>query len=316
MARTSLEEPGPPAGDGAPEAALRWARDRLGAAGVESPRRDARLLLAAALDLAPEGPISAGEPRLSADQRHRFEALVERRHRREPVSRILGRREFWSLDFAITPATLDPRPDSETLVAAVLGRIGDHGRPARVLDLGTGSGNLLLAVLSALPRAWGVGLDRDAAALAAASANAAALGLAARSAFVAGDWGAGLAGEWDVIVCNPPYIRSGDIDALAPEVARFEPRGALDGGADGLAAHRRVVPELRRLLSRDGLAALELGAGQAPHVLAMAGGAGLEVLDCLPDLAGIQRCLVLGPAGPAAPGLAEGKKRSWNVRPL
>ncbi len=314
--RTAPDGSSRPAGTGSLEAALRWGEDRLRAAGVEAPRRDARLLLAAALDLAPDGPITAGEPRLSADQRRRFEALVERRRRREPVSRILGRREFWSLDLAITPATLDPRPDSETLVAAVLERIGDPGRPRRVLDLGTGSGNLLLAVLAASPGAWGLGLDRDPAALAAAAANAGALGLAARSAFAAGDWGAPLAGDWDVILCNPPYIRSADIDGLAPEVARYEPRGALDGGADGLAAYRRVVPEIARLLARDGLAAVELGAGQAAEVADLARGEGLEVLDCVRDLAEIQRCLLLGPAARAVERGAEAKKSSWNARPL
>lgn len=309
MARTAPDGPWPPAGEDSLESALRWGQDRLSGAGVEAPRRDARLLLAAALELSPGALMTAGESRLAPGRRRRFEALVERRRRREPVSRILGRREFWSLDLAITPATLDPRPDSETLVAAVLGRIGDPDRPRRVLDLGTGCGNLLLAVLAALPGAWGVGLDRDTAALAAAAANAGTLGLAARSAFVAGDWGAALAGDWDVILCNPPYIRSAEIDGLAPEVARFEPRGALDGGADGLAAYRRVVPELARLLARDGLAALELGAGQAAEVAALARGEGLEVLDCVRDLAEIQRCLLLGPAARAAEKGYGGEKK-------
>ncbi len=276
------------------EAALRRGQVRLRDAGIEAPRRDARLLLAAALELSPSELMMAGERALTPVELRGFDALIERRSGREPVSRILGRREFWSLDLAITPATLDPRPDSETLVEAVLDRVGDRDRPRRVLDLGTGSGNLLLAVLAALPGAWGVGLDRDVAALAAAASNAGRLGLAGRAAFVACDWGATLAGNWDVILCNPPYIRTGEIDELAPEVARFEPRSALDGGSDGLAAYRRVVPEVARLLAPDGLAALELGAGQAAEVADMARDEGLELRHCLPDLAGIQRCLLLG----------------------
>jgi release factor glutamine methyltransferase len=316
MTRMAPDGRSPAAGTGSLEAALRWGQDRLRGAGVEAPRRDARLLLAAALELGPSAPMMAGERRLAPGQRRRFEALVERRRRREPVSRILGRREFWSLDLAISPATLDPRPDSETLVVAVLGRIGDPDRPRRVLDLGTGSGNLLLAVLAALPGAWGVGLDRDGAALATAAANAGTLGLAARSAFAAGDWGAALAATWDVILCNPPYVRSGDIDGLAPEVARYEPRGALDGGPDGLSAYRRVVPEIARLLARDGVAAVELGAGQAAEVAALARDEGLEVLECVRDLAEIQRCLLLGSAVRAADRVAGVKKSSWNVRPL
>jgi release factor glutamine methyltransferase len=275
------------------EAALRRGQARLGDAGIEAPRGDARLLLAAVLGLSPGELMTTSARQLAPDEQRGFDALIARRCGREPVSRILGRREFWSLDLAITPATLDPRPDSETLVEAVIGRIEDRDRPRRVLDLGTGSGNLLLAVLTDLPGAWGVGLDRDPAALAAAASNAGSLGLAERAAFVAGDWGAAVTGAWDVILCNPPYIRSGDLDDLAPEVARFEQRGALDGGPDGLAAYRRVVPEIARLLAPDGLAALELGAGQAAEVADLARGERLELLDCLPDLAGIQRCLLL-----------------------
>jgi len=276
------------------EDALRWAAERLGAAGVAGPRRDAHLLLAAASSPGSRTPLAAGAEPLPADRLGRFEALVARRCRREPVSRILGRREFWSLELAITAATLDPRPDSETLVAAVVDRIGDPGRPRRVLDLGTGSGNLLLAVLAELPGAWGVGLDIDPAALAVARGNAAALALAGRASFAAGDWASALTGGWDVILCNPPYVRSGEIAGLAPEVAGFEPLGALDGGPDGLAAYRRVVPELPRLLAPEGLAAVELGAGQADAVTAMAAAEGLESVACLADLAGIQRCLLLG----------------------
>lgn len=273
---------------------MRAGLERLREAGAAAPRRDARLLLAAALGGRPEDLLMTGARRLTPAELQRYDTLIERRRDREPVSRILGRREFWSLDLAITPATLDPRPDSETLVEALLGRVANRDRPRRVLDLGTGSGNLLLAVLSALPAAWGVGLDREAAALAAAAHNAARLALAERAAFLASDWAAAVTGPWDLILCNPPYVRSGDIGGLAPEVSRFEPGGALDGGADGLAAYRRVVPEIARLLACDGLAALELGAGQASDVAALARNEALEALDCVTDLAGIQRCLLLG----------------------
>jgi len=296
--QTARERGGAPSEAPSLEAALRAGQERLRQAGVEAARRDARLLLAAALGWRPEDPLTAGDRPLAPAELRRYDALIDRRSGREPVSRILGRREFWSLDLAITPATLDPRPDSETLVEALLARVADRDRPWRVLDLGTGSGNLLLAVLSALPNAWGVGLDREAAGLAVAAGNAGTLGLAGRSAFAAGDWAAAMTGSWDLILCNPPYVRTADIDGLAPEVARFEPRCALDGGADGLAAYRRVVPEIARLLARDGLAAVELGAGQAAEVADLvgdlAGDLALETLHCVTDLAGIERCLLLG----------------------
>ena len=299
MAQTVANPSGASAGEGLLEDVLRRAQARLGEAGVEAPRRDARLLLAEVLGLSLGALLTAGERALTPAELQAFEALIARRCGREPVSRILGRREFWSLDLEVTPATLDPRPDSETLVEAILERVTDSKGPRRVLDLGTGSANLLLAVLSALPGAWGLGLDRDTDALVAAAHNARRLGLAKRTVFLASDWGAAVAGFWDVILCNPPYVRAGEIDDLAPEVARFEPRGALDGGADGLAAYRRVVPEVARLLAPDGLAAVELGSGQAGEVMDMARIAGLESCACLRDLAGIQRCLLLGhPGGP------------------
>src|SRR5204862_3137042 len=156
-----------------------------------------------------------------------------RRCAHEPISRILGTREFWSLTFAVTPATLDPRPDSETLVAAVLERMPDRNAAIDILDLGTGTGCLLLALLAELPQAKGVGVDIDAAARDTAAVNAEALGLGARAAFRLGDWARDISAQFDVIVSNPPYIESTSIDGLAPEVAKFDPRGALDGGPDG-----------------------------------------------------------------------------------
>jgi release factor glutamine methyltransferase len=277
-------------------AALEAAVRRLRAAGVPDAGRDARLLLAAALGT-DAGTLAAYPERPLTDAAvARFDAAIDARVARMPVSRILGRRGFWSLDLAIGPAVLDPRPDSETLVQAVLDRCPDRSAPLRLLDLGTGSGCLLLALLSELPNATGIGLERDPQAAEIARANAARCALDGRveirTADWAGDW-AGLDGSAaiDVVVCNPPYIPSDEIDRLAPEVARYEPRGALDGGPDGLDAYRALAPRLPRLLARPGLAAFEVGIGQADAVATILGGAGLRPHPPLCDLAGTPRCV-------------------------
>ena len=223
-----------------------------------------------------------------------FEALVARRAEREPLALILGRREFWSLDFAVSPATLVPRPDTETLITAALGAFADRAAPRRVLDLGTGSGCLLLATLSEFSRAFGIGVDRSAAAAVLAARNAAMLGLAGRSAFLCGDWAAALGAPFDLVLCNPPYIPTAQLDGLMPEVARHEPRAALDGGTDGLAAYRRLVPDLGRLLALGGVAVLEVGADQAGAVARLARHAGFAVAR-YQDLSGIARALALRP---------------------
>lgn len=276
------------------EAVLGRAVAALSAVGVDSARGDARLLLADTLGATPAQVMAYPERRLNPAEAGRFSALLARRRAREPVSRILGRREFWSLDLAIGPATLDPRPDSETLVEAVLTHLDDRARPRTLLDLGTGSGCLLLALLAELPGAWGLGVDLDPAALAVARTNAESLGLDGRARFLAGDWGMALAGPWDVVVCNPPYIESAAVRRLAPEVAGFDPRAALDGGADGLAAYRRLVPDLDRLLAPGALVALEVGAGQADAVEALLSQAGLATIGRVPDLSGVARCLLAG----------------------
>jgi release factor glutamine methyltransferase len=221
-----------------------------------------------------------------------LEALVARRAGHEPLALILGRREFWSLDFAVSPATLIPRPDSETLVEAALAAFANRMPPRRVLDLGTGTGCLLLAVLSEFSAAFGVGVDCCFAAAALAARNAAALGLAARAAFLCGDWAAALDARFDLVLSNPPYIATGQLAFLMPDVAGFEPPAALDGGADGLCAYRTLLPALARLLARDGIAVLEVGAGQAETVARMAGNAGYVAVP-RPDLAGIPRALAL-----------------------
>jgi len=271
----------------------------LAEAGIADARHEARLLVIEATGFAPTTLIA--EPRRSvADQEaDRLATLVARRAAREPLSRVVGRREFWSLRFALTADTLDPRPDSETLVAAALETVrktGGRDRTLAVLDLGTGSGCLLLALLSELPLATGLGIDVSEGALAAAEANARSLGLAGRARFARGDWGRGLAEQFDLILCNPPYIPVGEIAGLEPEVARFEPALALAGGPDGLAAYRRLAVELPQLLAGSGRAFIEVGAGQADAVEAILAEGGLRPMGHRSDLANRPRCLIFGPS--------------------
>ena len=272
--------------------ALDRAAQRLHAAGVEGARRDARLLLAAALGITPERVLAHPERPVTSPEQARAEALIARRLRREPVSRILGWREFWGLRFHISPDTLDPRPESETLVEAVLERIGNTKEPVRILDLGTGSGCLLLALLSELPAANGLGTDLGSGALQVARDNARALGLATRAGFARGYWAAAIGGVWQVIVSNPPYITKAEFTALPPEVARYDPHLALDGGADGLEAYRALAPDAAGLLAPGGLLALEVGIGQAGAVETVLEAAGLTALGRVRDLAGIERCVL------------------------
>ena len=263
----------------------------LAAAGVEGPRRDAMALLAAA-GLPREKQIGRPVGPVERDALAAYRGMVARRVRREPVSRILGRREFWSLPFAVTPDTLDPRPDSETLVEGALNLWPDRTAPLSILDLGTGTGCLLLALLSELPRATGVGADISPAALRVAQANAQALGLSHRAGFAASDWGDGLKGPFNLILANPPYIADGDMGRLEPEVALYEPRGALAGGSDGLEAYRHLAPRLGTLLAPGGHALLEVGAGQAAEVAGLLGEEGLKIRRILRDFGGIERCII------------------------
>jgi release factor glutamine methyltransferase len=272
--------------------ALRDAVAALRGAGIDEAPFEARLLAAHALDTTPAALIADPPRDIGPDEGERLRALIGRRAGREPMSHLLGRREFWSLEFEVTPDVLDPRPDSETLIEAVLAR-----RPARearheILDLGTGSGCLLLALLHEYPNARGVGIDISAAAIAIAARNAARLKLASRAMFQTGDWGSGLEAGFDIIVANPPYIPSASIASLQPEIARFEPRIALDGGVDGLESYRRAVPEIARLLSNDGIVFAEVGAGQHVEVEEIFLLNGLDICGRLRDLGGIRRCLV------------------------
>ena len=253
-------------------AALERGAAALRMAGVEQARRDARLLLAAAGETSVEQVFGYPERPLDPVARQRFDGFLQRRAAREPVSRVLGRREFWGLEFVLAPATLDPRPDSELLVETLVEELaadpgsGRDPGPVSILDLGTGSGCLLLALLSALPKAWGVGLDLSPEAVAVARNNARRLGLADRAGFAVGDWTAPIGGIWKAIVSNPPYIKESEISDLAPEVRLYEPQGALAGGPDGLAAYRSLAPGAAKLLAPDGVLALEVGADQAQAV--------------------------------------------------
>jgi len=273
--------------------ALAGAIPALAAAGIEEPRREARLLLSTVLGVDGAALVGTPDRLLRAEERARLAALVARRAAHEPAARLLGRREFWSLDFALSSETLVPRPDSETVIEAVLAHIGGRRAPLRLLDLGTGSGCLLLALLSELPAASGIGIDIAPNAALTARRNAVALGLADRADFVAGSWAAALAGRFDVIVANPPYIPSKAIAGLPPEVGRHDPHRALDGGCDGLDSYRALAPEMVRLMRGDGLAAFELGAGQARAVAGIMRRAGLAIVEIRRDLADIERCLVL-----------------------
>ena len=266
---------------------------------LPSPAREARLLLAAATGLSQAQLVAEPKRPLNEAEAGRLAELAGRRESREPLSRILGRREFWSLSFALGPETLDPRPDSETLIEAALAWLGPsrgraEGTMLKILDLGTGTGCLLLALLSELPRAEGLGIDTQPGAVAIARANAEALGLGARARFRTGDWGQGIGEQFDVILCNPPYVPAAEIARLEPEVARFDPWLALSGGSDGLDSYRALALQLPDLLAGEGRAFIELGFGQAAAAAGLFETGGLQAVDCRSDLAGIPRCLVLG----------------------
>ncbi len=281
---------------------------RLAAAGVAEPRRDARVLLAAALGLDAGALLARAETVVAPAPAARFQSMVARRARREPVARILGRRGFWAHDFELSPAVLDPRPDSETLISQVLERIDDRAAGHRVLDLGTGSGCLLLTLLGELPAAIGLGIDLSPAALDVARANAARLGMADRAFFACGEWAAAAAPGWSVILANPPYLARHELDDLEPEVAQWDPRFALDGGADGLDAYRALLPGLARLLAPAGLLALEIGAAQARAVQQLMGEHGLAPAEVLQDLGARERCLLF-----EAPGIAPNGKKTVGI---
>ncbi len=266
---------------------------RLRAAGTLTPELDARLLLSAATGIGDVALISRPETVIEDAAYLKLEALVAERLAGVPVSRLLGTREFWGMAFALNADTLDPRPDSETLVEAVLSRFEERSEALSFLDLGTGTGCLLLALLSEFQSARGLGIDCSQGAVGAAVGNAADLALGDRARFQKGDWGLTLEGPFDVIVSNPPYIPSKDIAALSREVREHDPRRALEGGEDGLDAYRRLAPDTARLLRPGGLGFWEFGVAQGPFVAAIAEAVGLRVLQTHSDIGGIPRVLVV-----------------------
>jgi release factor glutamine methyltransferase len=267
---------------------------KLAAAGIPQARREARLLVAMATCLPQATLISDPDQDLTAASAQRLADLSRRREAHEPLSRILGWREFWSMRFDLGPDVFDPRPDSETLIEAALAWLeAERALPLRVLDLGTGSGCLLLALLSELPRAEGLGIDLSPGAARIALTNARNLGLAGRARFVAGDWGQAVKASFDIVLCNPPYVAERDFIGLAPEVANFDPKAALCGGVDGLDAYRALAGRLPALLAKGGRAFVELGAGQLDAASRLFEAGGLRVMASRVDLADIPRCVVL-----------------------
>ena len=228
---------------------------------------------------------------LTLDELRRFDDMVERRARHEPVSRILGEREFWSMPFGLNEATLDPRPDSETLVEVAARILHEKPKP-RILDLGTGSGCLLLALLYEVPDATGLGIDIAPRAVEQAEANAKRLELADRARFEVGNWLDNVEGKFDVVLSNPPYIPSGDIPGLMPEVRDHDPRRALDGGADGLDIYRLLTSRVRAVLKPDGFLMFEVGQGQAEDVASICRKAGMTGIVNYRDFNGVERCVV------------------------
>jgi release factor glutamine methyltransferase len=292
--------------------ALRHGATRLAAGGIEDAVREARFLVLGLLGLEMRDLVMDGDRRLDAAEAARLDTGLLRRLAGEPVARILGVWEFWGLPFRLSPETLVPRPDTEILVEAALAAVRDRAAPLRCLDLGTGSGCILVALLSELPRAQGIGLDRSPAALRTARDNAAANGVEHRSAFVAADWCAAIRGPFDLVVSNPPYVRSAVIPTLDREVREHDPHAALDGGQDGLDAYRRILRDIREgdVLAPTGTLALEIGYDQADVVADLARDAGFHARQSIRDLAGHDRVLVLAPEFELGAPLPVGRSRA------
>jgi len=273
---------------------LHAATDRLNQQGIDTARLDARVLMSHVLGKDPAWIIGHADEPITEGVKQRFEALASRREAYEPVAYLTGMREFWSLPFHVTPETLIPRPDTETLVAAAL-EVFKDGPPARILDLGTGCGCILLSLLSEWSEAQGTGVDIAKPSIAVAGINAAALDMAERAEFFAGDWQLALPAddaEYDLIVANPPYISEPEMADLPADVADFEPHRALAAGADGLDAYRRMAPALAELLRPGGFFLGEIGMKQADTATAILADAGLTVMEIQADAAGRPRCVV------------------------
>lgn len=269
-------------------------------AGIATPELDARLLLCHAAGLSHEAYVAGAGGPVQPATLARFGTAIDRRLKREPVARITGTREFYGRGFTIAPPALDPRPDTETLIEAALAvveRRGWRDRTLSLLDLGTGTGCILVTLLAELPRAQGLGTDLSPSALALAAANAVRLGVGSRAAFMAADWLDGIAGKFDLVLSNPPYLASGEIAGLAPEVAAYDPMLALDGGPDGLDAYRRIAAGAPAVLAEGGRLLVEIGAGQAAQVSDIFRAAGLKLDPSQAigrDLAGRPRVVACG----------------------
>jgi release factor glutamine methyltransferase len=294
------------------DAARRALIEKLQAAGLDSPQLDARLLIAHALGCDHTALLADGQRLLDSAEEATIAALAARRLAHEPIARIVGTKEFWSLDLRLDATTLVPRPDTEAVVEAALAmvdRTGSRARSLRIADLGTGSGAILLALLSELRNAVGIGCDINSRAVVTARDNARRLSpqraLLDRTLFVVCDLTAALRGPFDLIVSNPPYIASSDIAALAPEVRLFDPRLALDGGADGLHFHRAIAAAVPPLLAPEGAAVVEVGIGQAEPVAALFAAAGLVPSPPRADLNGVARVVT---AAKAAAGADSGQR--------
>ena len=276
------------------EEARRLLAERFRSAGIDSADIDARLLVGAIMGLDLTGLITSASHVLTKSEGSLLAGFAERRDKGEPVARILGHKEFWGLPLALSPETLVPRPDTETVVELALEmlRKGPANKPSRIADLGTGTGAILLALLSELPDATGIGTDISEGALATAEDNAVQLGLAARASFIRCDYASELTGPFDLIVSNPPYVATGDIAGLAREVRDHDPLQALDGGPDGLAAYRALIPQAARLLAGGAALVVEAGQGQARDIEALMTEAGLTPQSPpRADLAGIFRAV-------------------------
>ncbi|MBR1123891.1 peptide chain release factor N(5)-glutamine methyltransferase [Bradyrhizobium lablabi] len=284
----------PPAGQSI-DVARRALAARFKSSGIDSAELDARLLIGAALNLDLTGMITEAARTLTSEEAIRLEAFASRRLAGEPVARILGMKEFWGLPLNLSPATLVPRPDTETVVELALEMLragGASDRPLRIADLGTGTGAILLALLSELSGASGIGTDINAEALRTAAHNAARLGLSGRATFIQCDYASALSGPFDLIVSNPPYIRSADIADLASEVRDHDPHLALDGGTDGLDAYRALIAQGACLLGPGAALVVEAGQGQAGEIEALMTAAGLTLAGPpRADLAGIARAV-------------------------
>jgi release factor glutamine methyltransferase len=274
------------------QALLRQGRQRLRDANIDGADLDARLLLQQTMSLTQAQLMSRGDDVVSSDATLKYQTLLARRAVHEPVSRIVGRREFWSLDFKVTPAVLDPRPDTETLVQAVLDDLPDKDVPLTIVDLGTGTGCILVALLTELPSATGIAVDQSADALDVARSNAASLKVSDRMTFVQSNWGQMLDADCaDIVVSNPPYIDSNDMQHLMPEVGLFDPPEALDGGQKGLDDYRKITAELSRILGASGRFYLEVGVGQAQQVIEIVEEITSNPISVIQDLPGVDRVI-------------------------